>query len=58
MPPSAEPAAATETTPPARRPNPGYRPGGTSSYRSSRDMLGGEGSIQPVSFDSPPPSTP
>jgi hypothetical protein len=52
------PAAAAPSTPPARRPDPGYRPGGTSSYRSSRDMLGGEGSIQPVSFDSPPPTAP
>lgn len=52
------PAAAAPSTAPARRPDPGYRPGGTSSYRSSRDMLGGEGSIQPVSFDSPPPTAP
>lgn len=57
--PAITPPAVAPPTAPARRPDPGYRPGGTSSYRSSRDMLGGEGSIQPVSFESsPPPATP
>lgn len=54
--PAAVPATTPSTTlpPSGRRTDPGYRPGGTSSYRSSRDMLGGEGSIQPVSFESTP----
>lgn len=61
--PASQPAAPPATVspsaaPPTRRPDPGYRPGGTSSYRSSRELLGGEGSIQPVSFDSPAAATP
>jgi hypothetical protein len=41
-----------------RRPDPVYRPGGTSSYRPSRTILAGDdgaepGAIQPVSFEMP-----
>ncbi len=32
-------APATPSAPPTRRPDPGYRPGGTSSYRPSRTIL-------------------
>lgn len=43
--------------PPARRPDPGYRPGGTSSYQPNRAILAGEesavGPIQPVAYDLP-----
>lgn len=37
---------------PVRRPDPGYRPGGTSSYRPARATLGGDApaGVQPVSF--------
>lgn len=41
-PPSTQPSAA-----PARRPDPGYRPGGTSSYRPARAMLADEQSAAP-----------
>jgi hypothetical protein len=69
-PPPAAPAAAPATPappadgslpgaipPPTRRPDPGYRPGGTSSYRPTRSLLAGEDEmmpVQPVSFDAPP----
>jgi hypothetical protein len=39
---------------PMRRPDPGYRPGGTSSYRPARSSIAGEpgGGVQPASFES------
>lgn len=43
--------------PPTRRPDPGYRPGGTSSYRPTRSLLPREDEmspVQPVSFEAPP----
>jgi hypothetical protein len=54
--PVAPPAAAPAV--PTRRPDPGYRPGGTSTYRHSRTILaGGEdaapGSVTPVAFEAP-----
>lgn len=43
--------------PPARRPDPGYRPGGTSSYRPNRAILAGDdsavGPIRPVAYELP-----
>lgn len=53
--PTATPSSLAPPTP-TRRPDPGYRPGGTSSYRPSRTILAGEtgsepGGIQPVSFE-------
>ena len=43
--------------PPARRPDPGYRPGGTSSYRPNRAILAGDesavGPIQPIAYEVP-----
>ena len=45
-------------SPPTRRPDPGYRPGGTSSYRPNKAILAEEdqaGGVVPVSFESPPP---
>ncbi len=63
MAPAAMPAIGPAATPsslapptPTRRPDPGYRPGGTSTYRPSRTILAGdepEGSIQPVSYEAP-----
>ena len=44
-------------TPPTRRPDPGYRPGGTSSYRPAKTLLAGEeeeAAVQPTSFQSAP----
>lgn len=44
-------------TPPQRRPDPGYRPGGTSSYRPSRTILASEeppaAGVTPASFEAP-----
>jgi hypothetical protein len=44
-------------TPPRRRPDPGYRPGGTSSYRPSSSILVGEptaeSAVRAASFDTP-----
>jgi hypothetical protein len=53
--PTATPSSLAPPTP-TRRPDPGYRPGGTSTYRPSRTILAGEtgsepGGIQPVSFE-------
>lgn len=53
--PTATPSSLAPPTP-TRRPDPGYRPGGTSSYRPSRTILAGDtggepGGIQPVSFE-------
>lgn len=44
VPPAADPASSLPSTPPPprRRPDPGYRPGGTSSYRPNRAILVGE----------------
>lgn len=58
-PPASTPEAALpgSIAPPTRRPDPGYRPGGTSSYRPAKTLLAGEeedGGVQPVSFESPP----
>jgi hypothetical protein len=45
-------------SPPQRRPDPGYRPGGTSSYRPSRTILAGDeppaAGVMPASFEAPP----
>ncbi len=44
-------------SPPTRRPDPGYRPGGTSSYRPNRAILAdeevSEGPVMPVSYQLP-----
>jgi hypothetical protein len=44
-------------SPPQRRPDPGYRPGGTSSYRPSRTILASDepppSGVTPASFDGP-----
>lgn len=53
-PPVAAPAAPPPAAPPARRPDPGYRPGGTSSYRPGADILN-DRAVQPVSFGAPAP---
>jgi hypothetical protein len=58
-PPSSTPEAALpgSIAPPTRRPDPGYRPGGTSSYRPAKTLLAGEdedSGVQPVSFESAP----
>lgn len=42
--------------PPTRRPDPGYRPGGTSSYRTSRTIIAGSsggdtGGVEPAAFE-------
>lgn len=55
--PTAAPSSLAPPTP-TRRADPGYRPGGTSSYRPSRTILAGDteakpASIQPVSFEMP-----
>jgi len=63
VPPPATPAPSADSSlpgaipPPTRRPDPGYRPGGTSSYRPTRSLLPGEDGmnpVQPVSFEAPP----
>lgn len=48
---------------PTRRPDPGYRPGGTSSYRTSRTILAGgtdgpDAGVQPAGFESDIPAAP
>lgn len=55
--PTAAPSSLAPPTP-TRRPDPGYRPGGTSSYRPSRTILAGDsprepGAIQAVSYETP-----
>jgi len=60
-PPPATPTAIPPMVPPAaapRRPDPGYRPGGTSSYRSRPDVIMGERAVQPVVFDGIRPAVP
>lgn len=48
---------ALPSSPPRRRPDPGYRPGGTSSYRPSRAILVGEpaaeSAVRTAGFESP-----
>jgi len=49
-------ASATPSTAPGRRPDPGYRPGGTSTYRPSQAIVGepaDAGPVRQASFDSP-----
>jgi hypothetical protein len=51
------PPASLPTTPPTRRPDPGYRPGGTSSYRPAKTILVGEpdraAAVRTAAFESP-----
>ena len=53
----AEERAAAVLVAVTRRPDPGYRPGGTSSYRPNRAILADDdaagGPIQPVAFELP-----
>ena len=56
--PSATPAGSSlPAMPPRRRPDPGYRPGGTSSYRPSSSILVGgpeaDPAVRAASFDTP-----
>jgi hypothetical protein len=55
--PSSPAGSSLPATPPRRRPDPGYRPGGTSSYRPSSSILVGGPSTDPAvraaSFDIP-----
>lgn len=56
--PATQPTLPGTIQPPTRRADPGYRPGGTSSYRPTKSLLAGEENaplVQPVSFDSAPP---
>lgn len=56
--PATQPTLPGTIQPPTRRADPGYRPGGTSSYRPTKSLLAGEEDaplVQPVSFDSAPP---
>ena len=49
-------ASAAPATAPGRRPDPGYRPGGTSTYRASQAIVGEpaeDGPVRQASFDSP-----
>lgn len=46
--PPTAPGATIPASPPRRRPDPGYRPGGTSSYRPSRSILVGEPMVDPA----------
>lgn len=58
-PPSAPAAAPASlpSAPPTRRPDPGYRPGGTSSYRPSKTILVGdpaaESAVRTAAFETP-----
>jgi hypothetical protein len=59
MPATLPPAAAPSV--PTRRPDPGYRPGGTSSYRPSRTILAGgtdavDSAVQPASYQAELPA--
>jgi hypothetical protein len=51
------PATSLPTMPPTRRPDPGYRPGGTSSYRPSKTILVGEpaaeSAVRTAAFETP-----
>jgi hypothetical protein len=60
--PTAAPSSLAPPTP-TRRADPGYRPGGTSSYRPSRTILAGDATaepavVQPVSFEMPVTQSP
>ncbi|MFM7034187.1 MAG: hypothetical protein ACKOYJ_03195 [Planctomycetia bacterium] len=46
--PTTEPPSTLPGSVPRRRPDPGYRPGGTSSYRPSRSILVGEPTVDPA----------
>lgn len=56
-PPASPAGSSLPATPPRRRPDPGYRPGGTSSYRPSSSILVGEpnadSAVRAASFDVP-----
>lgn len=58
------PSAAPASMPPPRRPDPVYRPGGTSSYRPNRAILTAEppeaqaGDVRTVGFDAPVTTAP
>jgi hypothetical protein len=55
-PPAADGSLPGAIPPPAKRPDPGYRPGGTSSYRPARSLLAGEDDrspVHPASYDAP-----
>ncbi len=47
-PPPADGSLPGAIPPPTRRPDPGYRPGGTSSYRPTRALLAGDDEVSPV----------
>lgn len=49
------PASQPFGSPPSRRPDPGYRPGGTSSYQPRPGGAAGSTGVQTVGFDSPLP---
>lgn len=55
--PPAPAGSSLPSTPPRRRPDPGYRPGGTSSYRPSSSILVGgpnaDPAVRAASFDAP-----
>lgn len=54
--PAVSPALPGSLPPPTRRPDPGYRPGGTSSYRPNRAILADDesaGGIQPAGYELP-----
>lgn len=58
-PPASAPPAVPASAPPTRRPDPGYRPGGTSSYRPNRAILAADpleaepGGVRTVGFEAP-----
>lgn len=56
-PPASPAGSSLPATPPRRRPDPGYRPGGTSSYRPSSSILVGgpnaDSAVRAASFDTP-----
>lgn len=56
-PPPAASALPGGLAPPTKRPDPGYRPGGTSSYRPNRAILADDesavGPVQPVAYELP-----
>jgi len=58
------PPAAPASVPPPRRPDPGYRPGGTSSYRPNRAILAADlpeaqaADVRTVGFDAPVTTAP
>lgn len=61
--PGAPPPPATPATAPPRRPDPGYRPAGTSSYRPTRAILvdsapAAPSAVRTASFETPAPAVP